>query len=152
MKDTLYLKSMRDIVSHEEIVDFLTNEVINLSTAQDTKKTAINFELNDIGASVSPNQSITGVNIHASDNLHALNQIFTLAQSPKLYAPFGTTSSMFLSKSMSHNQVHKQLKALHKMFLEDKAGITKSVFDSVATHGGDKKTFRFHISKGLRAI
>lgn len=147
MNATLCLKSMRDIVNHKEIIDFLTNEVANQSTDPDTQKTAINFELNDIGASVVPNQSITGVNINASDNLHALNQIFALAQSPKLYAPFGTTSSIFLSKSMPNHDVHKKLKTLHKMFIDDKADITKRVFDFVAAHGGDKKTFRFHVGQ-----
>ena len=140
---------MLEIACHDEIPTILSEEVRKLRahqySADDPQRTAVTFDLNSIGSSFVSGHSITGINIHAADNICALNEIFSLATSSKLYAPFGTTSSVFVSNHLPESEVDKNLEKLRKHFAKNKSEVASAAFDCAVLHGSDKKTFRCHI-------
>ena len=142
---------MLEIVCHDEIPTILSEEIRKLRARQystdDPQRTAVTFELNKIGSSFVSGHSITGINIHAADNICALNELFSLAASSKLYAPFGTTSSVFVSNHLPESEVNKRLEKVRKHFAENKSEVATAAFDCALAHGSDKQTFRCHIGK-----
>ena len=137
-----------------DIVAYLHSEIQRskeIENLNHDKETAIKISFNEIGASIQPSKSISGVNIHAGGNVTQIHDVFSLIRSSNVYAPFGTTTSVYfmdaMCKDSNSENLEKVILQTQQLFVHNKQKISKDINVFGKECGIDMKSIRCHVGK-----